>query len=272
MSGIALSSLLLLCVLIPGLVCLHVYLREIAGAKGGNPTVEITAWKTLVTAVLVSIAFHVAWGVSLSLVQWLISVVSPSEVPLAVDYRTILKLIGGDTRIVATAAVSIGTLVGFSVYLWSQFVAAVWLGTEIANQMLGADGARDHWLSDDGAMWHRLFKFPEGNPYLILVTVTVSYPEATYLYIGGLEHYELTPNGMLRYLHLRAAYRRQLADDGDDAEYYEIPGDELVIDCENVQTVDVEYFYDVDSEADAPSESTDTTRGILRSWRKLLVG
>ena len=80
----------------------------------------------------------------------------------------------------------------------------------------------------------------------------------------GILQQELTADGNLRYLDLQGASRKLLGDSGDDIEPYEMPGEHFVIDCKNVETIDIDYFWVIDREK-SDTQPTPTEQGDIRS-------
>jgi hypothetical protein len=88
-------------------------------------------------------------------------------------------------------------------------------------------------------------------PDLVLVAVTVEHAGECFIYFGVLTKYAIDSTGDLQRLHLATAVRRNLRDDeklsaqespAADDRFYPIKGDELVLLCRDICTINVHYM------------------------------
>lgn len=121
------------------------------------------------------------------------------------------------------------------------------------------------WNYDWPNVFYNNFHALDDQPFdFVVVTLTVEYPEATYIYGGILVKYRIHPDGKLYSITLQHAMRRRLKEDRqkenvrdkkpiedpnadptyfDGDRFYALTGEYCVILCDKVQTVNIDYFY-----------------------------
>lgn len=240
MGGLALSALALFCILLPGLVLQFRYYQK-ATKWDATGTVDIGSARSILLAVLFSLPIHAVWSV---IVVWLDRGFYPVG---QIDFATLVAIIQGNG--IPNSSTLHEQLTGpllwkINAYIWSQAVVAYFFGGILAKVAVLLKRDKSISLGSQGALWHRLFRYVSDNPDWIEVTVTVCLGNKTYLYNGILFKYELTADGSLRYLDLEGTSRKNIDGIGGDDDAYEMPGEHFIIDCKNVETLDIDYFYE----------------------------
>jgi len=237
MGGLAFSTLTLLCLLIPGFAYQFIYYRRTAQGDTAAK-VDPGSARPLVLAILISLPMHSVWVGAIALID---SFVFPIG---RVDFATLLPILQGEPveNIIALASNLSGIyLAKLAVYITSQTAAAMYCGTLVAAWMHNNGWTKLRMLSSEGALWHKRLEFADDEPDGIIISVTLTLGDTTYLYYGLLEEYQLTETGELKNIVLRAAARRNMSVPGEDA--YELPGEYFVLNCRKVETVDIDYFW-----------------------------
>jgi hypothetical protein len=115
------------------------------------------------------------------------------------------------------------------------------------------------------APWYYLFVGIDvtDNADAVVVSAVVPFKDASYIYTGILEDYELTDKGELDRLILSNTSRRRLADDRDPSDssspldnykyFYQIEGDRFVLRASEYTTLNIKYLVLEDSTVDAAS-------------------
>ncbi|WP_211455114.1 hypothetical protein [Collimonas antrihumi] len=104
------------------------------------------------------------------------------------------------------------------------------------------------------------------------MSAVVPFKDASYIYTGILEDYELTDKGELDRLILSNTSRRRLADDRDPGDssspldsyryFYQIEGDRFVLRASEYTTLNIKYLVLEDSTADVASYSSTYAKSI----------
>ena len=237
MSGIAFSTLAIFCALIPGFAYQFSYYRTTAHSETGGQ-VDLGSAKSVVIAVLISLPIHALWVGSIGFID-------ERLIPIGrVNFSDVLPILQGEAIPEGSSLASQIDgllLLKVSTYLVTQSLVAMLFGFSIAKLSDYLGWGRLRALATDGAIWHTKLAYPENDPDGIIVSVTVSLGDITYLYYGLLDEYHLTPSGELKYLVLLGAARRNMAAPEEDA--YILPGEYFVIDCRGISTIDVDYFW-----------------------------
>lgn len=251
MSGLVFSTLALFCALIPGFVFQFIYYRVTAQSETTG-RVEVTSVKPLVLAVLFSLPTHALWIGAITLIS---DHIAPIDV---VDFRDLLPILLGEPLASSStlAARLDGSLIlNVALYISSQAAFALVVGYQLAHWGDRNGWAKSRALSSDGALWHRLFAYPDEEPDGIVVSATVTLGKETYLYFGLLKEYRLTPTGELKNLVLEFASRRTISKPEEPT--YDLPGEYFVLNCKNIETVDIDYFWLVPKDEDSDESSED---------------
>lgn len=239
MGGLAFSALTILCFLIPGFIFHSRYYGSAAENFEISDTIDTSAIRALVMAVLFALPLHAVWG-------YLISQISACCWPIGeVNYREIVPLLVGeglpnDSRTYTELNDSL--IFKASLYVWSQSLFAFFAGNLLARTMKELKWDERIALRSKGAFWHASLHRPENDPDGIIVSISVELGDAAYVYYGLLDEYHLTADGDLERVVLAGALRRPLEDDNEE-QAYEIPGELLIVDCTMAKTVDIDYFW-----------------------------
>ena len=255
MTNLALSAVVIVCLLVPGLVFQAFYYKFQKGADSrGN--VEVAALTQLLIALAFSIPTHALWAGGIDLFA------SLGWISIRVDFGTVFQLMrGGEAKLsdAFLGSLSSRLLAYLSSYLLSQ-AAFGYVAAFAINKVLDAPFFRkNRALSAEGAVWLRVLTYPEGDPDFLMVSVTLPMASETYLYFGILESYSLTSDGDLRYMVLEGAARRRMGARSRDEETYFLPGERFVLNCRSVETIDVDYFW-IDDEAPIENQELSSSK------------
>lgn len=251
MSGLAFSTLALFCALIPGFVFQFIYYRVTAQSETTG-RVDLTSVKPLVLAVLFSLPTHAVWVGAINLFDAHIAPIG------AVDFYNLLPILQGEPLAMGSTLAS--RLDGWSIFNVALYISSQAAFALVAGRQLALWGDRNGWpksraLSSDGALWHRLLAYPDEEPDGVVVSATVTLGQETYLYFGLLSEYSLTPSGELKNLVLEFASRRVISKPAEET--YDLPGEYFVLNCKNIETVDIDYFWLVPKDEDSDEASED---------------
>lgn len=248
MSGLVLSALVLFCLLIPGFIFQFRYYRSAAEKWTTSDNINTTTPRALLIAVLFSLPMHAVWG-------FLISWIDSFWIPIGrINFNDLILLLTGNVLPNGSSTfLQLNHLLLWKItaYLSSQAWVAFLLGNLAATTAESIGWNKLVALGARGAFWHRTLGFPESDPDGIVVSLAVPVCGTTYLYYGLLHEYELDVDGNLQRVVLQAAGRRALAADKNTEPYF-IPGEYFIVNCRNVDTVDIDYFW-LDDDAEAPS-------------------
>ncbi|MDJ0939823.1 MAG: hypothetical protein QNJ00_08655 [Woeseiaceae bacterium] len=264
MSNLAFSSLIIFCLLLPGIIFDYRYNK---GASGWSATSAITATvpRALLWGVVYGLPAHTVW-------IWFADVLATATPILPIDFEVVFALLLGIDMPNGTSLygqLNDSLPISFSFYVLSQVAAAFFLGGYIADLLDGTDWSKNVALRSPSAAWHRLFAYPSdelGEPAKIdgiLLSLTVTVGSVTYLYSGFLwDYFVSAQTGKLERVILRNTQRRIMSRDagepvpgsgeaetgevdakGINNDSYQTPGEFMVIECANVETFDVDYFY-----------------------------
>ena len=246
MNGFAFSALAIFCLLLPGFIFHFQYSRSAAASWTVSNKIDTATSRALIVAVLFCLPLHALWGTFAGLLNWV-------GIPLGnIDYRAVLALLAGAAPSADADEAGLAGAVllwKLSAYLGTQCVAATLIGSWLAGFAKRSGFARRVAESGQGAFWHKkLTHLPEGEtdiPELergVVLSLTVPIAGQTMLYYGLLREYLLDDAGRLDRVVLEGAARRPLGVRGDD-HVYQIPGELFVVDCRNVDTLDIDYFW-----------------------------
>ena len=265
MSGLALSSLLLLCLVIPGFVFQYRYYRGAASSWKTSSTIDTNVPRALLLAVLFCVPAHTLWTSAINLS-------APYTYLGAINYSDLFALMQGnaltaDSLLFEQLETSLAWK--FSAYILTQTAAAYLMGNWIAIKADDIGWSKKVALSSPSGLWHRLLRYPEDNPDGIIVSLTVTLGGTTYLYYGLLSEYFADPDsGKLTRVVLEGAVRVKIGPPKKGEKPYDIPGEYFIVECDRVETVDIDYFWingpgvredsaETDTELKAQVEETD---------------
>lgn len=251
MSGLALSSLILIGLIVPGLVFHYRYYQTIAQDWKFTGSVDTSFPRAIVFALLFAVPTHAVWVLVIN------SVPTDWGLP-AVDFHVLLRLLQG-------ASIEPGNAFheqlnrSLLLYVAAYFLSQTFFGF-LSGGWLAALAERFGWskkvaLSSATGIWHRLLRymsdeeygFPglkEGDPPSgVIISVAITVGEKPYIYIGFLTDYWIDPGTRrLDRVLLRFPVRKPILDNGS-AEPHEIVGEYLMVECANAETVDIDYFW-----------------------------
>lgn len=268
MGNLALSSLIIFCLLLPGIVFDYRYSRR-ASSWELSRGIMITTVRALTWGVIFGVPVHALWLV-------IVEVLSTFELIPGVDYGFVFGLlVGSELTLDQLSAITPVALASFGAYVISQVFFGAWAGSTAARWLENSSWSQSVALASPSAMWFRLLSMPEERikvyeqedvievesepPDGIVLSLTVSLGDTTYLYYGLLWDYALEPDtGRLQRVVLQFCSRRDISADRGEG-VYEMPGEFMVIECDNVQTFDVDYFWiDEDDQDDEEPDRTAT--------------
>ena len=202
----------------------------------------------LLLGVVLSIPLHEAW-VSIA--------VTPT--PLVVEYRTVLFLIGG----VLADDIGLQEILR-SVVAFAPAITAYFLSLYVISYLAGWSA---RWLLTQTSLdryikfldrrddWYYLFSGLRLNSEpcdLTVVSVVLEQGSVPYVYRGVLHGYT-AQNNELRTITLTETARFALAGGDDGAEPVWMSGEFFLVDCTQVKSMDVDYFYFSDEELERDS-------------------
>ncbi len=234
MSGLVLSAVVLLAILLPGLL-VQISFNRATSRWDATYTFDPGTVQALLFAIPLSLPFHAVWGALVAIADTLFATGT-------LNYAMLLAALDTPSRAPDTIGVTL--LWQLSAYVWSQVLVAFFVGPSIALFLQQRGWDKYIALTSKAGSWHARLRYPPDDPAGIILSLTVDLGQKTYLYFGLLKDYEVTPDGKLARVELEGAKRRPV----DDGTTYDIPGEVLVVDCADVRTLDIDYLYIVDEE------------------------
>lgn len=251
---LTLSALVLLLLALPGVVTVYAYNGQILipPSAVGNPRWHASLLWAVISTVLLHLFFI-----------WILT-----ETPLPnPDFLVALQLISGYTGSDSSYSVALQNVADNARVIFSYFIAiyimAWYVGVYGRKFVVQFGLDLEFPLLRISNEWHYLFRGADQPvlPDVTIVSATVELCETPYLYIGLLWDYQFDSNG-LRYVTLIGAKRRRLENDkrADDEEeatgksvltskrFYPLEGEYLVVYCETVKTLNIDYIYAEDLE------------------------
>jgi hypothetical protein len=246
----ALPAITLLLLLLPGILAVQGFLGKI-GRKTSDPVGQTGVTWALLAAILVAPIIHLA----------LSGVLVALRIGLPPDLHAIFVFLSGEFADKADFSRTIDSVIANPWHIALYFPLAAILGLLIGRlaQYLVRSAQLDrrigplHFASD----WHYLLsgeiRTDVPAPDAVVVAATVEHGGEAYLYVGYLRDYAVDRDGELKRLHLNSVVRRPMAADRPPGQkqqipdqtgrFYPITGDELVIICKDVRTLNVRYLY-----------------------------
>ncbi len=245
MGSLALSTVVLFALLLPGIAFLARFESEFASLETA-PTIEITATRTMAYAITLALVFHCVWIGALALVDHFL------KLELTPSWH-VLAIIGGgapwdDANF--RQHFSASALFGFSLYLLTQLLVAWMLGAAAVITLNKRGLGERRALRSRGAVWHRLLRYPDTDPPpdIIMLSLAVTMGGDNYLYYGILRDYQQDAEGNLHRVVLEGAIGEGL---GGHSPPKRLPGESFVVNCDDVQTADIDYWWQDTSEETA---------------------
>ena len=234
MSGLVLSAVVLLAVLLPGLL-VQISFNRATSRWDATYTFDPGTVQAVLFAIPLSLPFHAAWGTLIAIADALFGTGT-------LNYAMLLAAL--DTPSHAPDTIGVQLLWQLSSYVWSQALVAFFIGPLIALFLQRNEWDKYIALTSKAGNWHARLRYPPDDPAGIILSLTVNLGQETFLYYGLLRDYEVTPEGRLAHVELEGAKRRPV----DGGTVYDIPGEVLLVDCVDVRTIDIDYLYIVDEE------------------------
>jgi hypothetical protein len=245
--NIAFPALLTFLLILPGYIFRGAFTRSERTQLDNRPFTSET-----VKSLVIAIFLHTFWFQLAKLLS-----------PISIDYQIFLTLFTaarGDL-LELTINRSADHVPAFITYLVTIYIFSYLLGLSAQKTVLKYKLDRHHLFSElfrFDTPWFYLFKGfnDEGDQAdFVKLAVTIQQVEATYLYYGILEDFFLTESGNLDRIVLSSVVRRQLtADDAilvenkvltpaeEEARFYEISGDRLVLKYNDITSLNIEYY------------------------------
>lgn len=90
------------------------------------------------------------------------------------------------------------------------------------------------------------------SPDVILIALTVTHGDRNFLYYGVLDDYQLDREGNLHRVVISGAFRQDMLKKGNPQK---IPGEFFVVNCDSVQTADIDFHWKADDSGDSEKAS-----------------
>ncbi|MEM7098430.1 MAG: hypothetical protein AAF541_09255 [Pseudomonadota bacterium] len=261
MNGLALSAATLFALLLPGQLAHYIYKQNTGGwsisspNRSGIPT-------SLVWGLVIAVPLNTLWGI---VCEYVLS--------RPVDYHAILSVLTNEETSSHLFDEQFATsmfLLWITTYWITQIIAGYGIGLAVTKVADYSSWGLRAALQSNGATWHRLFRAMDWSPRPDAVTASAVVVEDAkpFLYIGIVNTYDLDQEGNLQRLVLEGAHRRyfpadsdpnvSLIESGDISPWTQMRGELFVINCEKVQTIDVDYIWiaeDTEDRGDSKSDS-----------------
>jgi hypothetical protein len=251
--NIAFPALLTFLLILPGYIFRGAFTRSERTQLDNRPFTSET-----VKSLIISIFLHSFWIQLAKLIA-----------PISIDYHVFLTLFTAARGDLLELAInkSANYIPAFIIYLMTIYIFSYLLGLSAQKMVIKYKLDRHQILSElfrFDTPWFYLLKGynDEGDEAdFVKLAVTVQQVEATYLYYGILEDFFLTESGNLDRIVLSSVVRRQLtADDAiliddkasrsvEDARFYEISGDRLVLKYNDITSLNIEYYKIIENNA-----------------------
>ncbi|MBL4671389.1 MAG: hypothetical protein JKX81_03945 [Arenicella sp.] len=248
MSGLALSAVFLFLLLTPGLLATHRYYTQASYSRSTTPTLSFGVESILAAALLVSLPLHVLWLTAIHYLN-----LYGLEIG-HVDFKEVFDILLGnkfDKNANLYFPFRNALFLKFLSYISSQLLL-IWLAVPVFMKLLDRnfEYSKKGALASKGATWYKVFTYIEevGEygvdelPNFILIDLTLELGGETYIYSGVLDDYQLTDQGDLHRIILLNASRSQIKGNGI-LDPVDLPGEYLVLNCDNVQTIVVDYAW-----------------------------
>ncbi len=249
MSGLVLSAVVLLAVLLPGLLVQTSFNRA-TSRWDATYTFDPGTVQAVLLAIPLSLPFHAVWGTLIAITDTLFGTGT-------LNYAMLLAALDTPSR--APDTVGVQLLWQLSAYVWSQALAAFLVAPSIALVIQQKGWDKYIALTSKAGNWHARLRYPPDDPAGIILSLTVDLGQQTFLYYGLLRDYEVTPEGRLAHVELEGAKRRPV----DGGAVYDIPGEVLLVDCTDVRTIDIDYLYIIDEEEIDEAGLDDDTEALV---------
>ncbi len=226
----ALSALVLFVLLSPGYFASRAYFGRLGRESTSDPAVEDGIPITWLRAFILAPFLHCV-GI---FVLWIL------DAPLP-DFEFILQTLAGEPPADAKrgyASISnhpYAILAYFSLLNVSSTLLGQSLNRFVRSRKLDIKYLAFRFDND----WHYAFtgELLSTPPSLVIVDATIPFDGDAYIYTGALLNWKLGEAGKLERLHLGQVIRRKL----DSNEIEEIPGDDFIVWCENINTLNLRY-------------------------------
>lgn len=234
--------MLVVLLVLPGFL----FYRAYRIAEAASPDAPVLPGVTAAFLWSLSAALFLHLGAS-QLVDWF--------TPWRVDYAQVLFLLSGAFANGEQLSAALGSVAArrweIGVYLIltcfgsyclgrAAFWAARRTGLEAA---IVAGGVGEYWHSlFSGTFYQTHSDISEGRPDLVNVAATIELGGEVYVYEGIIERYVVEEDGKLDRLLLSNVTRWRVAN-GVVQDEFSMPGEYFSLDCRNIQTLDVDYFY-----------------------------
>ncbi|MGD9169607.1 MAG: hypothetical protein PVI97_06045 [Candidatus Thiodiazotropha sp.] len=251
--NVAFPALLTFLLILPGYIFRAAFTRSERTQLDNRPFTSET-----VKSLIITIFLHTFWIQSAKLFS-----------PISIDYHVFLTLFTAARGDLLELAInkSVDHIPAFITYLMTIYIFSYLLGLSAQKMVIKYKLDRHHLLSElfrFDTPWFYLLKGynDEGDEAdFVKLAVTVKQVEATYLYYGILEDFFLTESGNLDRIVLSSVVRRQItADDtmmnvenesdfSQQASFYEISGDRLVLKYKDITSLNIEYCKIIENNA-----------------------
>jgi hypothetical protein len=263
--NIALSSILILLIVLPGILARYTYKKGI----WKSPAILNSYTNELISGISISVLLNI-------ILLWIIELVG-----YEVDFDIVFSILSGNYSVDGYEYILRKIEKSYYVILFyfafsHVFGVAIGLGLHCIVRKLRLDVkfpiirfnnywyyilSGENWIIDEiqSLSTIKRFKIPNKNidqiinSIYVVASAVVTQGTDTYLYWGTVDNYQYNKLGELSTIELRGAFRRRLQDDSKtncseidpekDQRYYKIFGNSLIIDYSDIKTLNIEYRY-----------------------------